>query len=108
MKPLTTSDISLALLIDYLGDKIRLQFYEICLKQDKITYTHSTTVNVYIVYELTGSSSKDNDPALKISLFGAVKLTKNAYIYKYGYSGYGLGFDRRGSFHFQVVDLAAL
>ena len=108
MKPLTTSDISLALLIDCLGNKIRLQFYEIFLKQEKITYTHSTTVNIYIVYELTGSSSKGNDPALKISWFGAVKLTKNADIYKYGYSGYGIGFDRRESFHFQVVDLAAM
>ena len=33
-------------------------------------------------------------------LFGAVTLTKNADIGKYGYSGYGIGFDRRGSFSF--------
>ena len=31
---------------------------------------------------------------------GAVTLTKNADIKKYGYSGYGIGFDRRGSFLF--------
>ena len=34
------------------------------------------------------------------SLFGAVSLTKNANINKYEYSGYGIGFDRRGSFSF--------
>ena len=31
-------------------------------------------------------------------LFGAVKLTKNADIDKYKYSGYGIGFDLRGTF----------
>ena len=29
-----------------------------------------------------------------------LKLTKNADIDKYGYSGYGLGFDRKSSFSF--------
>ena len=46
------------------------------------------------------SSSHNNDPTLKNCLFGAVTLTKNADIDKYGYSGYGIGFDRRGSFSF--------
>ena len=32
--------------------------------------------------------------------FGAVTLTKNTDIDKYGYSGYGIGFDRRSSFSF--------
>ena len=31
-------------------------------------------------------------------LFGAVTLTKNADFDRYGYSGYGIGFDRRSSF----------
>ena len=31
-------------------------------------------------------------------LFGAVKLTKNADIDKYKYSGYGIEFDSKGSF----------
>ena len=55
-------------------------------------------VNIYIVYELGASSSNINDPTLKNCLFGAVTLTKNADIDKYGYSGHGIGFDRRGSF----------
>ena len=37
---------------------------------------------------------------LKNCLFGAVTLTKNADIDKYGYSDYGIEFDRRGSFSF--------
>ena len=49
---------------------------------------------------MDASSSNDSDPTLKNCLFGAVTLTKNADIDKYGYSGYGIGFDRRGSFSF--------
>ena len=57
-------------------------------------------VNIYIVYELIPSSSHSDDPTLKNCLFGTVTLTKNADIDKYGYSGYGIGFDRRSSFSF--------
>ena len=38
--------------------------------------------------------------ALTLMIFDAVTLTKNADIDKYGYSGYGIGFDRRTSFSF--------
>ena len=31
-------------------------------------------------------------------LFGAVTLTKHVNIARYGYSGYGIGFNRKGSF----------
>ena len=54
----------------------------------------------YIIYDLGASSSHINDPTLKNCLFGAVTLTKNADIDKYGYSGYGIRFDRRTSFSF--------
>ena len=71
------------------------------MKQDKITYTHGKIVNIYIVYEI---NKKDNtiisDPTLENCLFGAVTLTKNVNIDKYGYSGYGIGFDGRSSFLF--------
>ena len=53
-----------------------------------------------IVYELIASSSNNSNPTLKNCLFGAVTLTKNKDIEKYGYSGYGIGFDRKGSFSF--------
>ena len=31
-------------------------------------------------------------------LFGVIKLTKNCYIDKYEYAGYGNGFDSKGTF----------
>ena len=93
--------MSLSPSINYFGNKIRVKFTGSCLKQsNKLTYTHGKVVNIYIVYELGASSSHNNDPTLKNCLFGAVTLTKNADIDKYGYSGYGIGFDRRGSFSF--------
>ena len=95
IKPPATSDNSLTPLIDYRINKIRVKFTGSCLKQPKISYTHGKVVNIYIVYELGASSSHNNDPTLKNCLFGAVTLTKNADIDKYGYSGYGIGFDRR-------------
>ena len=88
-------------LIDYYGSKVRVKFNKGCLKQpNKLTYDYGRKVNIYIVYELGASSSNDSDPTLKSCLFGAVTLTKNADIEKYGYSGYGTGFDRRSSFSF--------
>ena len=80
--------------------KKRVKFTGNCLKQDKITYTHGKIVNIYIAYELVASSSFNNDPTLKNSLFSAITLTKNADIDKYGYSGYGIGFHRKSSFSF--------
>ena len=38
------------------------------------------------------------DPTLENCLFSAVKLTKNAGIDNYRYSGYGLGFESKSTF----------
>ena len=101
IKPPTTSNNSLNPLISYYNvQKIRVKFTGSCLKQSTTSYTHKKIVNIYIVYELGASSSNDNDPTLKNCLVGAVTLTKNADIDKYGYSGYGIGFDRRSNFSF--------
>ena len=109
IRPLTTSANSLAPLIDYCGNKIRVKFNGTILRQPKVSYTHGTIVNIYIVYELDTSSSDADDPMLKNCLFGAVTLTQNADINKYGYSGYGIGFERKYFFfHFQVVDLVKI
>ena len=100
IKPPTTSDNSLTPALNYYGTKTRVKFTGSCLKQSKISYTHGKIVNIYIVYELGASSSHINNRTLKNCLFGAVTLTKNSHIDKYGYSGYGIGFNRRGSFSF--------
>ena len=63
--------------LDYYGTKTRANFNGKCLKQDTITYTHGKVVNTHIFYELTGSSSNNNDPTIRYFLFGAVTLTKN-------------------------------
>ena len=99
--PYATSDNSLTPLIDHYGTRIRLRFNKSCLKQpNNLTYDYGHRVNVYIVYKIGASGSNDNDPTLKNCLFGAVILTKNADIEKYGYSGFDIGFDRRSSFSF--------
>ena len=86
-------------MIDHYGARIRLNFNRSCLKQsNNLTYDYGHKVNFYIVYELGASSfnDNDNDPSLKNCLFGAVTLTKNADVEKYGYSSFGIGFPSGG------------
>ena len=49
------------------------------------------------------SSSHSDDRTLENCLFGAVTLTESADINKYHYSGYGIEFDRKGSFSFPSI-----
>ena len=87
--------------LDYYGTKTRVEFNGSCLKQDKVTFNHGKVVNICIVYEIVKIviiGNRDNCATLQDALFGAVKLTKNADIDKYGYSGYGIGFDIRSWF----------
>ena len=100
IKPPTTSDNSLTLVLNYYGTKTRVKFNGSCLQQPKLSYTHGKVVNIYIVYELGASSSHDNVPTLKNCLFGAATLTKNPDINRCGYSSYGIGFDRKSSLSF--------
>ena len=100
IKPSPTSDNSLTPLIDYYGNNIRLKFNGSILRQPKVSYTHKKAVNIYIVYKLAGSNPHSEYPTLKNCLFGVVTLTKNADKDKYGYSGYGIGFDRKSIFSF--------
>ena len=103
IKPPITSDNSVNPPTDYYyyyNNKIRLKFKESCLKQHNLHYMHNNIVNICIVYELGASGSNNRDHTLENCLFGAVTLTKNADFDKYGYSGYGIGFDRRSSFSF--------
>ena len=99
IKPPATSDNSFAPALSYVGNKIRVKFDGSCLKPGKITYTHGTIINIYIVYALS-SSLNNFDFDSENCLLSAVKLTKNTDIDKYKYAGYGIGFDSRGSFLF--------
>ena len=100
IKPSTTSDNSLNPALSYYGTKTRVKYTGSCLQQPNISYAHGKVVNIYIVYELCASASLINDPTLKNCLFGGVTWTKNADIDKYGYSGYGIGFDWKTSVSF--------
>ena len=86
--------------LDYLGAKIRVNFSGGCLKQDKATYNHEIIVNISIVYEIIKNYNISSYPALENCLFGAIILTKNPNIGQYKYSGYGVGFNRKGEFSF--------
>ena len=44
-------------------------------------------------------------PMLKNCLFGAVKSTKRVDIDLYKYSGYRIGFDRKGYYSFKLVEM---
>ena len=100
IRPTATSNNSLTPALSYYGAKTRVKFTGRCLKQPKVSYTNGKTVNIYIVYELGASSSHSDYPTFKNSLFSAVTLTKNEDIGKYGYSGHGIGFDRKSGFSF--------
>ena len=99
IKSPATSNNSLDPELSSFINKIKVKSNGSCLKQDKITYTHGAIVIIYTVYELS-SNLNNFDFILESCLFGAAKFTKNADIGKYKHSGYGIGFDARGTFSF--------
>ena len=80
--------------------KIRTKFNGSFLNRFPPTILHRDIVNIYIVYEISSVYKDINYPTLENCLSGSIKLTKNVDINKYGYSGYGIGFDRETSFSF--------
>ena len=84
--------------LNYYGTKTRVEFNGSCLKQDKVTFNHGKKLNISIVYEISKSINISDYPTLENCLFDAVTSIKNVDIDKYKYSGYGIGFDRHGSF----------
>ena len=78
--------------------KIRIKFNESFLNRFPPTILYGDILNIYTVYETTSNYSDINYPTLENCLFRSVKLAKNDDIDKYGYSGYGIGFDRKTSF----------
>ena len=99
MNSIKRSDYGVTPYLSYYDtNKIRVKLNGGCLKQDRATILHGGIVNIYIVYEVTDNFNVSSYLTLENCLFRAVKLTKNAGIDKYGYSGYGIGFDRHVSF----------
>ena len=97
---ITASNYSITQELSYYGSKIRVKFNWSCLKQEKITYNHEKIVNIYIVDKINQNYNISSYPTLENCFFGAVRLTKNVDIDENKYSGYGIGFDRKGTFSF--------
>ena len=91
---ITASNYSFTSFLGYYDTKTRVEFSGSCLKQDKAIFNHGKIVNIYIAYEISKGINISDYLTLENCLFGAVSLTKNADIDRYGYSGYGIGFDR--------------
>ena len=79
IKPPTTSNNSLARTLKYTGKRMYVKLNGSCLKQDKATFSHVKTVNIYTVYDLK-SALNNFDFTFENCLFGAVELTKNSDI----------------------------
>ena len=99
IESIKTNNYSLNPCMDhYDTSKIRIKFDGSFLNRFPPTILHGNIVNIYIVYEITSDYKDINYPTLENCLFGSVKLTKNADIDKYGYSGNGIAFDRETFF----------
>ena len=97
---ITASNYSIAPEVSQYSAKARVKFSASCLKQNKATYSHGTIVNIYIVYEISKNYNISSYPTLENCLCGGVSLTKHADIDHCKYSGYGIGFERKGEFSF--------
>ena len=97
------SSKSLGSSLSFINFKTKVKFYGICLKQDKILFTHGKTVNMYIVCKINLWKYVDSsDRTLTCYLFGTVTLGKNAVIDECKYSGYRVGFVMKGTFSFST------
>ena len=93
----TINNNNLAPTLEFIDKNMFVKFNGSCLmKQNKFTF-NIKILNIYIVYDLD-SKLNNFDPTLQNCLFGAINLTKNSDIDKYKYSGYGIGFDSKGTF----------
>ena len=96
----TASNYSITPELSCYGTKTRVKFSGSCLKQDKATYNHGIIVNIYTVISISRNYNISSYSTLENCLFGAVSLNEDVDVDQYRYSGYGIGFDRRGRFSF--------
>ena len=69
------------------------------MKQNKITYPHEKIVNIYIVYELTGSNTDDNNPVIWLKMLILISTNIRVMV---------LGLIAEEIFYFKLVDLAEI
>ena len=100
IKHSAATDNSLAPLVVSTGISTALRLSGSCLKEQRGTFVSLNTVNIFIVYEIIKNNPINSYPTIGNCLFGVFSLTKYNDIDKYKYSGYGIGFDRKGKFSF--------
>ena len=94
-----TTDTDSSPKVIYNNGGVHLRLISDYLKQDKVVYNHGSIVNIYVVYELSFSTT--SDITLDNCLFGAITLTKNSASNpdQYKYSGYGTAFNSKTYSH---------
>ena len=97
IKSITASNHIITPKAIYYGNKTKVRFIGSCLKQDKFIWTHGKIVTINTVYEISKNYNISSYPTLENCLFGAVSWTKNNGIDRFKYSGYDIGFDRKGT-----------
>ena len=103
---ITASSYKVTPQLSYYGTKTRVEFNGSCLKQDSVTFNDGKVLNNYIVYEINKSMNIRDYQILENCLFGEVRLTKNADIGKYKYSGYGIQGFMQPNFATTVFNIA--
>ena len=87
----TASNNGLAPKLSYINSKIPMTFDGSCLKQEKLTFTHKKTANIYIVYEINlWPFNASKVFMLGNSLLGIIKLTKDPDPDKYERGSFSL------------------
>ena len=99
IKSPTINNNSVAPILEYIYKTVFVKFNGSCLiKQNKFTF-NKKILNACTVYDLD-SNLKNFDSTLQNCYFGAFKITKSSDIDRYQYSGYGIGFDSKGTFSY--------
>ena len=70
------------------------------LRQAKISYPHSSVINVYIFYKLEDRENDNAEFTIENGLFGNLTIVKDVNTSHYKYSGYGLCFHIGDTFSF--------
>ena len=98
-KVIKPPDTSLAPTPGFKNDEKRYFPFKVdCLIRGKAKSEYDKIINIFIVYDLQSNLNYNPEFTLENCLFGAIKVTKNADVNKFKYSGYGIGFDGKGVF----------
>ena len=79
--------------LSFKRENIHVSFNDSILAQERVTYTHGSIVNAYVVYSLLNTSISANSDLIAECLFGTVDLSNNKY------TGYSVAFGSKPYLH---------